>query len=197
MAIKSPRIGRVFAPALLCSLLGVALAGIASAAASGPFRLASAVPQTLTPAALAAAQKTQTQGHVSADKHALIFTQKAVRLVAVTGPDQDMLSYRIGGLRNPTLVVPRAATITLLFVNTDDDMFHNVRFGAAQKTYPNSMTAYMKASVGTPDLPHKSDTALHGEELTLRAPMTPGTYAYFCTVRGHAQGGRVGKVVVR
>ena len=81
-----------------------------------------------------------------------------------------MLSYRIGGLRNPTLIVPRGATIKMLFVNTDDDMFHNIRFGAALTTYPNAMTPYIKSSVGTPDLPHKSETELHGEELTLRAP---------------------------
>lgn len=192
----SSRLGRSLAPVTVAVLL-VLLAGGALAASGGPFTLTAAVPKTLTPDSLASAQKTETRGQVSADSRTLTFTQKTVRLVAETGPEDDMLSYRIGGLRNPMLVVPRAAMIRLLFVNTDDDMFHNVRFGAAQKTYPNAMAAYLKASVGTPELPHKTETALHGEEMTLRVPDAPGAYAYLCTVRGHAQGGMIGKVVVK
>ena len=192
------RIGRSFMPApLTAAVLSVALAGGALAASGGPFTLTAARPKTLTPAALTAAQKTETKGQVSSDGKTLTFGQKRVRLVAVTGPEEDMLSYRIGGRRNPTLVVSRGATITLLFVNTDDDMLHNFRLGAVPTATPPVMTAYLKASVGTPDLPHKTAAALHGEELTLRLPATPGTYAYLCTVRGHAQGGMVGKVVVR
>lgn len=195
MTVKPLRVGSV--PVLLCSLFSLVLTGTALATTGSSFTLASSVPKTLTPAALAAAQKTQTQGHVSSDSKTLTFTQKAVRLVAVTGPDNDMLSYRIDGLRNPSLVVPRGATLKLLFVNTDDAMFHNIRFGAPQKVYPNLMTTYMKRSVGTPELPHKIETVLHGEELTLRAPATTGTYAYLCTVRGHARGSMVGKVIVK
>ena len=187
------RLGHSLAPALLC----LALTTNTLAAPGSPFAVTSDTPKTLTPTALAAALKTQTPAQTSADGKTLTFARKVVRLVAGTGPDDDMLSYRIGGRRNPTLVVPHGAAITLLFVNTDDDMFHNVRFGAAQKTYPNVMTAFVKSSVGTPALPHKTETALHGEELTLRVPNTPGVYAYFCTVRGHAQGGMVGTVTVR
>lgn len=179
---------------LSCGLL-LALAGNSFAAAS-PFSLVTATPKTLTPAALTAAQQTITHGQAAADKKALTFRQKTVRLVIVSGPANDMLSYRVDGLRNPKLIVPRGATLNVLFVNTDDDMFHNIRFGGAQKAYTSPMEPYLKASVGTPSLPHKSDTALHGEELTLHAPATPGTYAYFCAVEGHAQGGMTGLVVV-
>ena len=59
------------------------------------------------------------------------------------------------------------------------------------------MAAYGKSSIGTRELAHKSETALHAEELTLHAPDSPGVYGYFCTVRGHAQGGMAGKVIVR
>lgn len=192
------RIGCSFVPVpLTAAALSVTLAGGALAASGGPFTLIAAAPKTLTPAALAAAQKTETKGQVSADGKTLTFGQKIVRLVAMTGPEEDMLSYRIGGRRNPTLVVSRGATINLLFVNTDDDMLHNLRLGTVPTVTPPVMTAYLKASVGTPDLPHKTATALRGEELTLRAPAAPGAYAYLCTVRGHAQGGMVGTVVVR
>ena len=41
----------------------------------------------------------------------------------------DMLSYRVSGKRNPTLNFRKASTLKILFVNTDDDMFHDIRFG--------------------------------------------------------------------
>lgn len=186
--------GRALTSVLFCLSSCV---GHVSAAPGSPFTLVSETPRTLMPSTLSAARTTQTPGLPSPGGKALAFGQKSVRLVMVTGPEDDMLSYRIGGLRNPTLVVPRGATLRILFVNTDDDMAHNIRFGATQKIYPNVMTAYAASSIGTPELPHKSDTALHAEELTLRVPPVPGTYAYLCTVRGHAQGGMVGKVIVR
>lgn len=194
----SSRFTRSYAPALLLAAMLAAIpAGDFQAAAGSPFTLIAGTPKTLTPAALTAARKTETKSYVSADKKTLTFRQKSVRLVAMTGPDTDMLSYRIGGLRNPTLVVPHGAVIKLLFVNTDEDMFHNIRFGVARETYPNGMTPSLNTSVGTPELPHKSEIALHGEEMTLRTPLVPGLYNYFCTVRGHAQGGMVGKVIVK
>lgn len=192
----SSRLGRSLAPVTV-AVLSVLLAGGALAASGEAFTLTAAAPNMLTPDALASAQKTETKGQIRADGKTLTFGQKIVRLVAVTGPEDDMLSYRIGGLRNPTLVVPRAAMIRLLFVNTDDDMLHNIRFGRVPTATPPVMTAYRKASVGTPDLPHKTETALHGEEMTLRVPDAPGAYAYLCTLRGHAQGGMIGKVVVK
>ncbi len=181
----------------LSSIFGLAFMGSAAAGLASPFTAGVGVPKVVTASELAVAQKMETPSQASLDGTTLTFRQSMVRLVAVTGPDNDMLSYRIDGKRNPTLVVSPGATIKMLFVNTDDDMKHNVRFGAALKFYPNVMISYLKTSVGTLELAHKSGTAFYGEELTLRAPTSPGTFAYLCTVRGHAQGGMVGKVVVR
>lgn len=180
----------------LASLSGLMLS-LASTAFSAPFAFVSGTSKTLTPTALAMAQKTVTRGQIAADKKTLTFGQRAIRLVAVTGPDNDMLSYRIAGLRNPTLVLPRGATLNMLFVNMDGDMFHNIRFGAWRAAYPPVTDALLKTSVGTPPLPHGTETMHHAEELTLHAPSTPGKYAYFCTVRGHAPGGMWGTILVR
>ncbi len=181
----------------LSSVFGLALVGSTAAAPASPFTASAGAPKVVTSGELAAAQKTETPSQVSPDGKMLMFQQKIVRLVAVTGPESDMLSYRIDGKRNPTLVVSPGATIKMLFVNTDDDMKHNVRFGAALKAYPSVMTSYIKTSVGTPELAHKSETAFYGEDLTLHVPTSPGTFVYLCTVRGHAQGGMVGKIIVR
>ena len=180
--------GRAAASALLCFLPVLAFAA--------PFTFIRSASRTLTPAALAAAEKIPTAGTVSPDGKTLTFTQKTVRLVAVTGPENDMLSYRMDGLRNPTLVVPKGAVLTVLFVNTDDDMAHNIRFGPPLTAYPTVMEAYVKASAGTPELAPRS-SLLHADELILRVPDAPGVYAYLCTVRGHAQGGMAGKLVVQ
>ena len=194
MTKLSLRAGRSSAPATLFSL---ALLGSAAAALASPFTASVGAPKTVTPSELAAAQKTETPGAASPDGKTLTFRRKTVFLVVETGPDSDMLSYRIDGRRNPTLVVSPGATLKMLFVNTDDDMKHNIRFGTALNSYPSVMTSYLKTSAGTSELAHKSGAAFSGEELTLYAPASPGTFVYFCTVRGHASGGMVGKVVVR
>ncbi len=115
MTIHS-RIGRSFVPVPLIAALSVTLAG----------------------GALAAAQKTETKGQVSADGKTLTFGQKIVRLRAVTGPE--------------------------------DDKRHNIRLGAVPTAMSPVMAVFLKASVGTPDPPHKTTTALHSEEMTLRTP---------------------------
>lgn len=150
--------------------------------------LAGAQTKTLSVAQAAALDKTATPGAVSADKKTLTFHQKTVRIVVHSGPAKDMLSYRIEGLKNPTLVVPTNATVKVLFINTDDDMTHNLRFGV-QHTGPGP-------SVGTPNLPHKTATAFHAADVTLRVPAKPGTYYYFCTIPGHAPGGMFGTLIV-
>ncbi len=180
----------------LCFVPRLAPAEPAPAPAS-PFTLVTGVRGTFTPRRLASAQATETRGQVSPDGKTLTFLERSIRLVAVTGPEDDMLSYRIAGKRNPALIVPRGATIRMLFVNTDDDMKHDIRFRTALKTYPSVMAPAQEPSVGTPEMAPKSGAALHGEELTLHAPASPGAYIYVCTVRGHAQGGMVGKIIVR
>ncbi len=177
---------------MMLMLAGVAMAGagtIVKAAPSAGITLAGAQPKTLSLSQAAAADKTETTGLVSADKKTLTFRQKTVRIIAHSGPANDMLSYRIDGLRNPTLVVPAGATIKALYINTDDDMTHNLRFGTQHTA--------AAPSVGTPNLAHKTGTAFHAADVTLRAPSKPGTYYYFCTIPGHAPGGMWGTVRVR
>ncbi len=173
-------------------LSGLGLAGMGLMAQAAPLTgitVTGTQSRTLSVAAAAAADKTATHGVVSPDKKTLTFSGKTVRIVARSGPANDMLSYRIDGLRNPTITVPVGTTIKALFINTDDDMVHNMRFGL-QHSGP-------APSVGTPNLPHKTETAFHAADVTLRVPSKPGTYYYFCTVPGHAPGGMWGTVSVR
>jgi len=179
-----------FKTKLCLPLALIACSGPPLAAHAAPGIISSGVKQEMLSAPQAAAtDKTATSGSVSADRKTLSFRQKTVRLVVHSGPANDMLSYRIAGLRNPTLVVPAGATLKALFINTDDDMTHNLRFAMQH--------AVSAPSVGTPGLAHKTATAFHAADLTLRVPPRPGTYYYFCTVPGHAQGGMWGMLRVR
>lgn len=176
-----------FIVAVSAALIGSSLT--AQAAPATDFKVAGAQFKTLSVAAATAADKTATQGVVSADRKTLTFRQKTVRLVAHSGPANDMLSYRIDGLRNPTIVVPAGTTIKVLYINTDDDMTHNLRFGAQHVA--------SAPSVGTPNLAHKSDRVFHAADVTLRVPAKPGTYYYFCTIPGHSPGGMYGTLIAR
>ena len=160
MTKTSLRAGHSSAPTALHALALSSVFGLASISSSAaglvsPFTAGVGASRVVTSSGLTAAQRTETPSQASPDGKTLLFRQRMVCLVAVTGPENDMLSYRIDGKRNPTLVVSPSTTIKMLFVNTDDDMKHNVRFGTTLKTYPSVMTSYMKTSVGTSELPHK------------------------------------------
>ena len=188
MKIKMPELKNY----RLAALVAAALLGLSAAAQAAPHSaivLTGAQAKTFSLAQAAALDKTATPGRVSADRKTLLFHQKIVRLIARSGPASDMLSYRIDGLRNPTVVVPAGATVQALFLNTDDDMTHNLRFGLQHSS--------SVLSVGTPNLPHKTQSAFHASEVTLHLPAKPGTYYYYCTVPGHAPGGMYGTLIVR
>ncbi|MFM8439676.1 MAG: hypothetical protein ACKN97_00140 [Acidobacteriota bacterium] len=91
-----------------------------------PFELLSSEKRTLSQSEWLALQRLETRALV--DGFTLTFTQKEISLVVITGPEDDMLSYRIQGIRNPTIVAPSDAKFTIWFVNTDIDMKHDLRF---------------------------------------------------------------------
>src|SRR5688572_27416729 len=98
------------------------------------FTLISSEKRTVKQSELAALEKDQTIG--KKDKANLTFTEKEIRLVVFTGPEDDMLSFRIQGMRNPVLVMPAGARLTILFVNVDVDMRHDIRLGHVVKDFP-------------------------------------------------------------
>ncbi len=172
---------------------GFAALGVVSFAAAHPghhFNLKSATPKTLS-----SLPAPGSKGKVSVDEKSLTFTGKAIRLVVTTGPEKDMLSYRIQGLRNPTLVLPKHATLRILFVNTDEDMKHNFRFADDQQPFPAKPT--LKNSAGSHDLLPGKEAFHHAEELVIAGPEVAGKFSYACTIAGHAAGGMYGLVVVR
>lgn len=156
------------------------------------FTLMSSEKKTVKESEIAQLEKDQTQGKRSGVD--LTFTGKEVRLVVITGPEDDMLSYRIQGVRNPNVVMVPGATIKILFINVDSDMRHDVRFGHVVGEFPVAVD--IAETAGTQKLTAKAeDGTLQAEEITIKSN-EEGAYKYFCSVRGHAKGGMWGNILI-
>jgi hypothetical protein len=163
-----------------------------SAFAHQAFTLVSSEKKTIKESELAALEKNQTVGKKEGVN--LTFTEGEIRLVVITGPEDDMLSYRIQGVRNPNLAVPGDVTLKILFVNVDGDMRHDIRFGHKMDDF--QIAPDTAETAGSEKLTAKGEgIALPAEELVLKSN-EDGAYKYFCSVRGHAKGGMWGNVLV-
>lgn len=176
----------LFLSAIFALLLGV------NAFAHEPFKLVGSERKTVREADLAALEKNQTVGAI--DKNNLTFTAKEIRLIAVTGPEDDMLSYRIQGVRNPNLIVPSGALLRILFVNVDVDMRHDIRFGHVAGDFP--IAPEITGTAGSQKLEKRAgDNTLQAEEIVVQAK-EDGAFKYFCSIRGHAKGGMWSNILV-
>lgn len=191
------RAAKFLSAAGVATTIGMAVSASAHEvpASATSFVAAHAHPETLSIAGLAAAEKSRSWGSASADHKTLRFGGKTIRLVVRTGPANDMLSFRIAGIRNPTLLVSRGSYLKVLFANTDDDMDHDIRFGPSRAKFAG--TPGVKGTVGSATLAHRSPKVFHADEMVIRAPAHPGTYAYYCSMRGHASGGMWGRIIVK
>lgn len=173
-------------------LLLCALGFSVDAAAHTAFTLISSEKKQIKLSDLARLENGRTPGNV--ERSNLTFVDKTIRLVATTGPGDDMLSYRIQGVRNPNLVVPPGALLRILFVNVDADMRHDIRFGHATGEF--AVAPPIDDTAGSTKLAVRSaDNVLQAEEIVIQANST-GEYKYFCSIRGHAKGGMWGNIFV-
>jgi hypothetical protein len=167
------------------------LACVGAAYAHQPFTLVSSEKKTISAADLSALEKNQTQG--KKDKGTLTFTERTVRLVVLTGSGDDSLSYVVQGVRNPIFAVPSGVEMRILFVNVDTEMPHDLRFGHVEGEFP--VTPSIAETAGSTKLRQRAADVLQAEELVIRASQN-GIYKYFCSLRGHAQGGMWGNIAV-
>ena len=128
----------------------------------------------------------------------ITFSKPAVTLVieAVPKTNPDM-TFRIAGLVNPTVVVPRNAQVSMEYINADSDEAHALVITRTQPPFafrPAVQPAFPGSAAGPIGDP---TTAGHGaRDLTFKATAS-GTYQYLCPMPGHAQMGMHGTFVVR
>lgn len=127
----------------------------------------------------------------------LTFSSPAVTLTVVAvppgGPD---MTFRIGGLVNPTLVLPRGATVHVEFINADRDEAHGWEVVSGGPPFefglgPAALAGALARPLGDP-----TPAGYGAEDITFRASRA-GTYQYACPMPGHAQMGMHGTLIIR
>ncbi|MCH4814696.1 MAG: plastocyanin/azurin family copper-binding protein [Saccharolobus sp.] len=107
--------------------------------------------------------------------------------------------FVIYGLINPTLIIPRGATVQVVFINLDDDMLHNIAITPVPPPYPYYPMMYIRMNtIGmTPMLPYANYNSGQAYEFSFTTTFSqPGVYYYVCEYPGHAEMGMYGEIVV-
>lgn len=115
-----------------------------------------------------------------------------IHLGVMSGP-QSSLAFLIGGLENPTIVVPLGANITVHFRNIGS-IAHSwvlVSRGPPYETEPPELAIPRAAS----PMPHMG-TAPGGNATFTFITSPAGMYWYVCHISGHAQGGMYGEFII-
>ena len=127
----------------------------------------------------------------------ITFTSQRVAFTVVAvppgGPD---MTFRIGGLVNPTLVLPQGATVQVEFVNADTDEAHGWEVTSDGPPFefglgPPVITGALASPLGDPT--SAGDAA---ETITFSGGKA-ASYQYACPMPGHAQMGMHGKIIIR
>jgi rusticyanin len=129
----------------------------------------------------------------------IIFAGRRVSFTVVAspagGPDE---TFRIAGLVNPTVVVPRGAHVAIQLVNADPDTAHGLVLAASGTASPwMPMTTARPAFAGAAVwfLGDSTSAEMHRATLSFTVG-AQSTYQYLCPVPGHARKGMVGTLVV-
>jgi len=127
----------------------------------------------------------------------ITFTGAAVSFsVEAVPPVNPDMTFRIGALVNPTVVVQQGAQITIEFVNADTDQAHGWLVTTAQAPFafrPSGATAFpgaQAAVIGDP---------VNGRQGARTITFTAGPagqYEYICPMPGHAEMGMHGSFIV-
>jgi rusticyanin len=138
---------------------------------------------------------------VDAAANRITFTATTVGFTVVAspagGPDER---FRVAGLVNPTIVVPRGAQVSVQLVNADPDTAHGLvvtASGAASSSMPmmTALPAFPGVGAAVWFLGNPTSAGMHTGTLTFDAGAS-GTYQYLCPVPGHAKKGMAGSFVV-
>jgi rusticyanin len=124
------------------------------------------------------------------------FTSSPVSFtVAAVPPGGPDMTFRIGGLVNPNLVIPAHATVTVEFINADTDQAHGWEVTSLGPLFP--------FQIGQPALPGAFARGLgdptsagDGAETITFSAGDGGQYRYVCPMPGHAQMGMHGILTV-
>jgi rusticyanin len=149
------------------------------------------------PAAQALDSQVPAGARADASTDTITFTSATVSFTVVAvppgGPD---MTFRIGGLVNPTLVVPFNATVRVTFINADSDEAHGWEVTGDEPPFEFGLGSPTLAGALARPLGDPTSAGYGTESVTFRAGRA-GRYQYACPMPGHAQMGMHGGFVVR
>jgi plastocyanin len=126
----------------------------------------------------------------------LRFTSADVGFVALASPPGHDMTFRIAGMTDPTIEVPKGAQITVEFINGDHDMAHMWLLAhSVPSPGPNPAGGLSEPIAGGRPLGDPSSAGQPVETIAFPAP-PPGTYHYYCAFPGHAAMGMQGRLLI-
>lgn len=133
---------------------------------------------------------------VNKDDNSITYTGIDVKLVVLGGPEQADDQFVIGGLVNPTLRIPKGATVTVEFANSDEGMPH--AFEVTNAVPPYNYMSMMDGAIYPGSLigvmPPRNGQ--YPVAQTIFKADQPGTFYYICQYPGHAAKGMYGKLII-
>jgi hypothetical protein len=119
----------------------------------------------------------------------LTFTSSGVHFVVLASPSMPAESFRIAGMTDPTVVVPKGAKVSIELVNADSGMAHGLAVtasGVASSWMPMMTARPAFSGAALWFLGEPTSAGMLEGRLTFAAS-APGTYQYLCPVPGHAE----------
>jgi len=135
--------------------------------------------------------------HVDRQANTITFSSRTVSFAVIAvppgGPD---MTFRIGGLVNPTLVIPHDTSVQVQFINADPDEAHGWQITGAEPPFEFDPGPVAIAGASARPLGDPAPAGDGTETITFRAGK-PGSYHYVCPMPGHAQMGMNGALDIR
>ena len=117
--------------------------------------------------------------------------------VVSIAPGAPDMTFRVAGLTNPTIIVPKGAQVTVRYINNDSDEAHGWLVTSNEPPFSfgqPAMPAIAGASISVIGDPVSGND---GADTVSFTASTAGNYSYICPMPGHAQMGMHGSFIVR
>ncbi|MBO0691045.1 MAG: hypothetical protein J2P40_15935 [Candidatus Dormibacteraeota bacterium] len=143
--------------------------------------------------AQAMAAATPAGATVDAASNRVTFHTRQVRMTILAGPSGQEMTFRMAGLTNPTVQVPRDARVEIRLINGDSDKPHGWAVVAGGTSGDEPLRGHAPSVPGAAAMlfDHAATSGWPAQTITFSAPQ-PGHYAYLCQVGDHARMGMRG-----
>lgn len=139
----------------------------------------------------------QANAQVDETANSITYTGSNIKIVMLGGPEEADEKFVVAGLVNPTVYIPKDATVTLELVNADEGMPHafEITTAAPPYYYMTMMSGGVYPGSYIRTLPVANADKYPVAEVAFQAD-TAGTFYYICQYPGHAAEGMYGVIVI-